>query len=114
MKNPAAVALGRLGGKAGTGPSKARTSAQARAAVRVRWAMKAFRAVFYVREQVNGSFRLVRHSTKWYGSREELEAAHDLTNPNWECVQIKERGNGAISAGGKTVGETLSHTGVKP
>lgn len=40
MKNPAAVALGRLGGKAGTGPAKARTSAQARAAVRVRWAKR--------------------------------------------------------------------------
>ncbi|MFM7010086.1 MAG: hypothetical protein ACKO0Z_12275 [Betaproteobacteria bacterium] len=38
MKNPAAVALGRLGGEAGTGPSKARTSAQARAAVQARWA----------------------------------------------------------------------------
>lgn len=37
-KNPAAVALGRLGGKAGTGKAKARTSEQARAAVMVRWA----------------------------------------------------------------------------
>lgn len=40
-KNPAAVALGRLGGKKGgraTGPSKARTSEQARAAVLARWA----------------------------------------------------------------------------
>lgn len=31
-KNPAAVALGRLGGQAGTGAAKARTSEQARAA----------------------------------------------------------------------------------
>lgn len=38
MKNPAAVALGRLGGKAGTGAAKARTSKQARAAVLARWA----------------------------------------------------------------------------
>jgi hypothetical protein len=37
MKNPHAVALGRLGGKV-TGPCKARTSAQARAAVNARWA----------------------------------------------------------------------------
>lgn len=37
-KNPAAVALGRLGGKAGRGSKKARTSEQARAAVMVRWA----------------------------------------------------------------------------
>ena len=37
-KNPAAVALGRLGGKAGTGAAKARTSEQARAAVAARWA----------------------------------------------------------------------------
>jgi hypothetical protein len=37
-KNPAAVALGRLGGKAGTGAAKARTSDQARAAVAARWA----------------------------------------------------------------------------
>ena len=36
MKNPHAVALGRLGGKV-TGPSKARTSEQARAAVAIRW-----------------------------------------------------------------------------
>jgi len=38
-KNPAAVALGRLGGKAGTGDSKRRkvTSEQARAAVQARW-----------------------------------------------------------------------------
>jgi len=36
-KNPAAVALGRLGGKAGTGKAKARTTAQARYAVMVRW-----------------------------------------------------------------------------
>ena len=34
----AAVMLGRLGGKAGTGKSKARTSEQARAASLVRWA----------------------------------------------------------------------------
>jgi hypothetical protein len=41
MKNPHAVALGRLGGKAGTGPSKARTFAQCRAAVNARWARQA-------------------------------------------------------------------------
>lgn len=70
--------------------------------------MKAFRAVFYVREQVNGSFRLVRHSTKWYGSREELEAAHDLTNPNWECVQIKERGKDSRGNPESHRGKTLS------
>jgi len=40
MKNPAAVALGRLGGKAGTGNAKARTSEQARAAVNARWAKR--------------------------------------------------------------------------
>lgn len=39
-KNPAAVALGRLGGRAGRGPSKARTTEQARAAVAVRWAKR--------------------------------------------------------------------------
>ncbi len=37
-KNPAAVALGRLGGKAGKGAAKARSSEQARAAVMARWA----------------------------------------------------------------------------
>lgn len=40
-KNPHAVALGRLGGKIGgkaSGPRKARTSEQARAAVLARWA----------------------------------------------------------------------------
>lgn len=37
-KNAAAVALGSLGGKAGSGAAKARTSEQARAAVRARWA----------------------------------------------------------------------------
>lgn len=40
QKNPAAVALGRLGGKIGgraTGKAKARSSAQARAAVNARW-----------------------------------------------------------------------------
>jgi len=36
-KNANAVALGRLGGKAGTGKSKARTSEQARAAALARW-----------------------------------------------------------------------------
>lgn len=36
-KNPAAVSLGRAGGKAGTGKAKARSSAQARAAVMARW-----------------------------------------------------------------------------
>jgi hypothetical protein len=40
MKNPAAVKLGRLGGKAGTGKAKARSSEQARAAVMKRWAKK--------------------------------------------------------------------------
>jgi hypothetical protein len=35
--NRAAQSLGRLGGKAGTGKSKARTSAQARKAVKARW-----------------------------------------------------------------------------
>ena len=38
-KNPAAVALGKLGGKAGVkNPAKARTSEQARAAINARWA----------------------------------------------------------------------------
>ena len=36
--NKAAQSLGRLGGKAGTGAAKARTSEQARAAVAARWA----------------------------------------------------------------------------
>ena len=36
-KNPAAVTLGRLGGRAGTGKAKARTSEQARAAAMARW-----------------------------------------------------------------------------
>lgn len=36
-KNPAAVALGRKGGKAGTGKAKARSSEAARAAVLRRW-----------------------------------------------------------------------------
>jgi len=36
-KNCHAVALGRLGGKAGTGKAKARTPVQARAASMVRW-----------------------------------------------------------------------------
>jgi hypothetical protein len=35
--NRAAQMLGRLGGKAGTGKAKARTSEQARAAVMARW-----------------------------------------------------------------------------
>lgn len=35
--NPHAQALGRLGGKAGRGQSKARSTEQARAAVMVRW-----------------------------------------------------------------------------
>jgi hypothetical protein len=37
MKNQAAVELGRLGGKAGRGKSKARTTEQARAAAVARW-----------------------------------------------------------------------------
>lgn len=36
-KNPAAVALGRKGGKAGSGAAKARSSEAARAAVIQRW-----------------------------------------------------------------------------
>ena len=40
MKNKHAVELGRLGGRAGTGKSKARTSEQARAAANARWAKK--------------------------------------------------------------------------
>ena len=36
-KNPAAVALGRKGGKAGTGAAKARSSAVAKAAALERW-----------------------------------------------------------------------------
>jgi hypothetical protein len=42
MKNPAAVALGKLGGKAGTGAAKVRTtsfsSASAKEALAARWA----------------------------------------------------------------------------
>jgi hypothetical protein len=38
--NSHAQALGRLGGKAGTGKAKARTSEQARAAVMQRWKRK--------------------------------------------------------------------------
>ena len=37
MENKHAVALGRKGGKAGTGKAKARTSAQARKAALTRW-----------------------------------------------------------------------------
>jgi hypothetical protein len=54
-KNPAAVALGRLGGRVGglaTGPSKARTPEQARAAVNVRWAK--YRAAAKAKQSVNG------------------------------------------------------------
>ncbi len=36
-KNPAAVSLGRLGGKAGTGKAKARTKEQCQAAALKRW-----------------------------------------------------------------------------
>jgi hypothetical protein len=36
-KNPAAVALGRKGGKAGTGAAKARSSTVAKAAALERW-----------------------------------------------------------------------------
>ena len=36
-KNPAAVSLGRKGGKAGTGKAKARSSEAARSAVLKRW-----------------------------------------------------------------------------
>jgi hypothetical protein len=36
-KNPAAVALGRLGGAAGVGKAKARSSEQAKAAALARW-----------------------------------------------------------------------------
>ena len=38
--NPHAQALGKLGGKAGTGAAKARTSEQARAAINARWAKR--------------------------------------------------------------------------
>lgn len=37
LKNPFAVALGSLGGKAGTGKSKARTTEQASKAAKKRW-----------------------------------------------------------------------------
>jgi len=40
MKNPAAVSLGRLGGMAGKGKAKARTTEQARKAVMTRWAKR--------------------------------------------------------------------------
>jgi len=44
MKNPAAVALGKLGGKAGTGQAKQRktsfNSARAKAALKSRWARR--------------------------------------------------------------------------
>jgi hypothetical protein len=39
-KNPHAVAMGRLGGKAGKGKAKARTSEQARMAIMARWGKK--------------------------------------------------------------------------
>jgi hypothetical protein len=41
-KNPAAVALGALGGRAGRGASKARTTEQARAAAQKRWRVHIF------------------------------------------------------------------------
>ena len=41
VKNKHAVALGRKGGKAGTGKAKARTSEQARKAALARWKMEA-------------------------------------------------------------------------
>ncbi|MCX6924717.1 MAG: hypothetical protein NT154_16115 [Verrucomicrobia bacterium] len=37
MKNPYAIEFARMGGRAGRGACKARSSAQARAAVMVRW-----------------------------------------------------------------------------
>ena len=37
MKNPHAIALGRLGGKAGRGPAKARDPEKMRRAAKARW-----------------------------------------------------------------------------
>lgn len=45
MKNPYAAALGKKGGKAGTGKAKARTSEQARAAAKTRWIKKEIREI---------------------------------------------------------------------
>lgn len=45
VKNPAAVALGRLGGKAGTGAAKARSSEQMRAAALASWVSRRKRKV---------------------------------------------------------------------
>ena len=42
--NPHAQALGKLGGKAGTGPAKARTSGQARKAALARWGKRRSKA----------------------------------------------------------------------
>ena len=45
MKNKHAVALGRKGGKAGTGKAKARTTKQARSAAFMRWRNKAVKTM---------------------------------------------------------------------
>jgi hypothetical protein len=51
--NRAAQALGRLGGKAGTGKSKARTSEQARAAVMARWSKPGARKLAKKGKRIN-------------------------------------------------------------
>lgn len=99
MKNPAAVALGKLGGKAGTGAAKARTSEQARAAVAARWAKTKRKLKRVAQGFLSVKFTDAPHRVKWCGLRRHLtqsEFARHWQAMNAECEQLQRDNPGAL------------------
>ena len=67
--NKAAQSLGRLGGKAGTGKAKARTSEQARAAAQARWKRTKTKRQRMVREITEDESHMLEMMNSEYASK---------------------------------------------
>lgn len=79
-KNPAAVSLGKLGGLAGRGKCKARTSEQARKAALVRWQKNTANKI---KKAVDMRKRLR------YNGRHERDTRHEQDLPNGDGKKRK-------------------------
>ena len=92
--NRAAQSLGRLGGKAGTGAAKARTSEQARAAVQARW--KKHRKTKGVPAKPNADIRhehaALEAVANWAKSFNEKDHDKSLTTLLAALAQVRKEG----------------------
>jgi hypothetical protein len=98
--NKAAAALGKKGGKSGTGKAKARTSKQAQAAAKSRWRC-CFTCSYWVGK---------RRSSKAYCHKWNL-SGKDATHGSHVCAAWEKRKTARLCVCGKPVEQT-THDGI--